>query len=72
MRSYTTHARRRMRERNISETDVEAALNRRSGKPVPGDNGRTAVYGYAPGGRILKVVLQADGTTVHTVMAVDE
>jgi hypothetical protein len=30
------------------------------------------VYGYAPGQRILKIVLQPDGHSVHTVMAVGE
>lgn len=72
MREYSTHARSRMRERNISEADVEAALRRRRGDPRPGDKGRTVVYGYAPGQRILKVVLQPDGHSVHTVMAIGE
>jgi hypothetical protein len=71
-REYSTHARNRMRERNITEDDVEAALNRKSGDPQPGDKGRTVVYGYAPGQRILKIVLQPDGHSVHTVMAVGE
>jgi hypothetical protein len=72
MRDYLPHARKRMRERKISETDVEAALKRRSGDPRPGDKGRTVVYGYAPGQRILKIVLEPDGQTVRSVMAVGE
>jgi uncharacterized protein DUF4258 len=72
VREYSPHARKRMRERRISEDDVETALRRKSGEPQPGDKGRTVVYGYAPGQRILKIVLQPDGQSVHTVMAVDE
>jgi hypothetical protein len=71
MRQYSPHARRRMRERKITEADVDAALRRPTGNPRPGDKGRTVAYGYAPGGRILKIVLEADGT-VHSVMAVNE
>ncbi len=71
-REYSPHARRRMRERHISEADVEAALRRKRGDPLPGDKGRTVVYGYAPGQRILKIVLQQDGHSVHSVMALDE
>lgn len=71
-REYSPHARRRMQERKISEADVEAALKRTSGDPRPGDKGRTVVYGYAPGQRILKIVLQPDGRSVHSVMAVGE
>jgi Domain of unknown function (DUF4258) len=71
-REYSPHARIRMQERKISEADVEAALKRMSGDPRPGDKGRTVVYGYAPGQRILKIVLQPDGHSVHTVMAVGE
>ena len=72
MREYSPHARKRMQERNISEDDVEAALKRPSGDPRPGDKGRTLIYGYAPRQRILKIVLQPDGQSVHSVMAVGE
>lgn len=72
MREYTPHARKRMRERNISETDVEDALKRKSGDPRPGDKGRTVVYGYASGRRILKIVLEPDGETVHSVMETEQ
>lgn len=72
MRDYNPHARKRMAERDITEADVEAALKRSSGRPLPGDKGRTVVYGYAPGQRILKIVLESDGQTVHSVMAVGE
>lgn len=72
MRYYHPHAEKRMRERNITKTDVEIALTRQSGQPRPGDKGRTVVYGYAPGQRILKIVLEADGRSVRSVMAVGE
>jgi Domain of unknown function (DUF4258) len=71
MREYSDHARKRMRGRKISEAEVEAAL-RRPRDRGPGDKGRTVVYGYAPGQRILKIVLEPDGETVHSVMAVGE
>jgi len=61
-----------MAQRNITEADVEAALKRSRDKPTAGDNGRIVVFGYAPGQRILKVVLTADGQTVWSVMALGE
>jgi len=68
MPEYSDHARRRMAERHITEEDVESALNRRTGLPAPGDNGRLVVFGYASGQRILKVVLTADEQVVVSVM----
>lgn len=72
MLEYSDHARKRMSQRHISEADVEAALKRQSGQPRPGDNGRVVVFGYAPGQRILKIVLSADEKTVISVMPVSE
>jgi hypothetical protein len=72
MLEYSDHARARMAERHITEADVESALSHSSGRPVAGDNGRLVVFGYAPGQRILKVVLSADGQTVVSVMQVRE
>ncbi len=69
---YSDHARRRMVQRKITESDVEAALRRKVREPEAGDNGNKVVFGYAPGQRILKVVLTADGQTVVSVMAVGE
>jgi Domain of unknown function (DUF4258) len=68
MPEFSDHARQRMTERNITEEDVESALRRRTGPLAPGDNGRVVVFGYAPGQRILKVVLTADEQTVVSVM----
>jgi hypothetical protein len=68
MISYSTHARKRMAERGITEADVESAMRRRIGLPLPGDNGRVIVIGYGPGQRILKVVLTADEQVVVSVM----
>jgi hypothetical protein len=70
MTEYSQHAKKRMRQRKISETEVGAALRHRSGYPQPGDKGRTLHYGYA-GSRKLGIVLEPDGT-VHTVWDVDE
>jgi len=72
MHSFSAHARERMRERGISEDEVRAALNRRSGEPRPGDNGRIVVFGYGSGSRILKIVLTADEQVIVSVMALGE
>jgi Domain of unknown function (DUF4258) len=71
MLSYSTHARKRMKERNITEEDVTTALNRESGPPAPGDNGNIVRFGYC-GTRILKIVLSSDEQTVVSVMPVGE
>jgi hypothetical protein len=47
-----------MQRRGISEQDVEAALRRRRGAPTPGEPGTLWVWGFAAGGRILKVCVQ--------------
>jgi len=72
MPSFSPHARRRMKKRDISEEEVHAALNRRCGQPRPGDNGRIVVLGYGRGSRILKIVLTADEQVVVSVMAPGE
>jgi hypothetical protein len=61
-----------LQERNITEEEVLAALNRRSGDPRPGDNGRIVVFGYGRGSRILKIVLTPDEQEIVSVMALDE
>lgn len=72
MPSFSPHARKRMKERKISEDEVRTALSRRSGQPRPGDNGRIVVFGYGSGSRILKIVLTADEQVVVSVMAPGE
>ena len=71
MPSYSAHARRRMKERNITEDEVITALNHPSGPPAPGDNGNIVKFGYC-GSRILKIVLTMDEQTVVSVMTVGE
>ncbi len=71
MPSYSAHARKRMRERNITEDEVITALKRQSGAPAPGDNGNIVRFGHC-GSRILKIVLSADEQLVVSVMPVDE
>jgi hypothetical protein len=61
-----------MAQRQITEADVEAALKHTIGTPQPGDGGNLIVRGYAPGQRILKVVLSGDKRTVVTVMGPSE
>ena len=64
---YSGHARQRMAKRQISQSDVEAALKHTIGQPQPGDGGNLIFRGYAPDQRILKVVLSGDKQTVVTV-----
>jgi Domain of unknown function (DUF4258) len=66
------HARQRMAQRNITEEDVQRAWSRRSGQPVPSDTGRVWVFGYATGGRILKMAVTPDMKTITSVMWRDE
>jgi len=61
-----------MEEREVSESEVQNALKRRTGPPVPGNGGNKVVFGYGAGSRILKVVLTADELTVVSVMVVGE
>ncbi len=72
MPSFSPHAQKRMRERKITQNEVLTALNRRSGQPRPGDNGRIVVFGYGSGSRILKIVLTADEQEIVSVMALGE
>jgi hypothetical protein len=70
--SYSTHARERIEEREITEDEVINALKRTTGPPQPGDRGNLVVYGYGRGSRILKIVLTSDRQTVVSVMPVGE
>jgi hypothetical protein len=69
---FSSHARKRMEERKITEDEVLSALRRRTGPPRPGDNGRLVVFGYGRGSRILKIVLTADEQLIVSVMAQGE
>jgi hypothetical protein len=71
-RTYSSHAERRMRERNITEDEIDAALRRRTGPPTPGDNGNIVVFGYGRGKRILKIVTTPDQMVIVSVMALGE
>jgi hypothetical protein len=72
MPEIVPHARDRMRERGITEDHIRSALNRRRGRPSPGDNGRIVVLGYGDGKRILRVVLTPDQQTIISVMWLDD
>ena len=72
MPTFLPHARKRMRERKITEDEVLRALNRRTGPPRPGDNGRIVVLGYGRGSRILKIVLTPDEQAIVSVMPLGE
>lgn len=55
----TAHAMQRLQERRITTADLESALTRRIGTPMPGEPGTVWIRGYAAGGRILKVCVDA-------------
>lgn len=61
-----------MAARGITEEDVRRALNRRSGEPRVGSNGKIVMFGFAAGGRILKVVLTPDQKDIITLAWPDE
>jgi hypothetical protein len=61
-----------MAAREVTEADVESALNRRSGTPRVGNNGKIVVLGFSSSGRILKVVLTPDRQEIITVAWPDE
>jgi hypothetical protein len=58
--------------REISEDDLWAALDRPNGHPAATATGNIWVYGYATGGRILKVLLTPDKMTIVTAAWPDE
>ena len=61
-----------MAARKITEDDVQLALNRKSGEPRVGNNGKIVVLGYASRGRILKIVLTPDQEEIITLAWPDE
>lgn len=61
-----------MAARKITCADVRSALNRRSGQPRVGSNGKIVVFGFASRGRILKLVLTPDQEEIITLAWPDE
>jgi hypothetical protein len=57
---YARHAKERMRQRRITEADVDWALRHPIGHPEPGLPGSVWIRGYAVGTRVLKVCVSAD------------
>jgi hypothetical protein len=72
MPRLSQHALNQMEARGVSQEDVRLALNRRSGDPVIANNGKIKVFGYATGGRILKLVLTPDQSEIITLAWPDE
>jgi len=65
--NVSAHARKRLLERGITEHDLTSALSRRIGAPGPGEPGTLWIRGYAAGGRILRVCVDAaDQTRIIT------
>lgn len=66
--TFDPHALKRMKQRGVSELDVELALRRRIGYPTPGPTGSIWIRGYGEGNRIIKVgVRTTDQNYVKTV-----
>jgi len=64
-RPVTPYFHRRSPEHGVTRRDVEAALASEVHRETQAD-GRFHVWGYSPRhGRFLRVVLLADGVTVH-------
>lgn len=57
---YSVHALEQMEARGITRHDVETALNRPIGNPLPGQPGSIWIRGHSAGGRILKVCVRMD------------
>lgn len=72
MPRFSKHARDRMTDRQITDDDVQSALNRKYGEPRVGNNGAIVVLGYASRGRILKIVLTPDQEEIITLAWPDE
>ena len=72
MPRLSKHAVDQMAARKITKADVRSALNRRSGQPRVGNNGKIVVLGYATRGRILKIVLTPDQEEIITLAWPDE
>lgn len=70
-RIYRTHARKRMRQRGITQDDVECAL-RREIRRKPGEPGTIWIYGASTEGRILGVCVTTDRSVVITTAWPDE
>jgi hypothetical protein len=56
-----------MAKRGITEHDVEMALNRPIGDPLPGDLGKIRIDGRASNDRVLSVVCPANSAEVVVV-----
>jgi hypothetical protein len=60
--NFVIHAAERLAERGISLEDIDLALARTDGPPVPGSGMTIVTVGYARGGRRLKVVRSSADT----------
>lgn len=71
-RVLTLHVRERLKQRKISEAQLNYALDHLTGRREAGTPGSIWVYGRAPGGRMLKVcVSSADPDVIITAVWCD-
>lgn len=66
--NFSSHAKKRLVQRGISEDDVLTALSRPLGPPQAGDGGNLAIDGYSREGKVLRVILNADQDVVVSAM----
>lgn len=62
----TNHAQEQMAKRGVTRKDIELALNRPIGVPLPADLGKIRIDGYATNNRVLAVIVPA--VSVETVI----
>lgn len=55
----TKHAKEQMEKRGITRKDIELALNRPIGVPLPADLGKIRIDGRATNNRVLSVIVPA-------------
>lgn len=67
--TYSYHARLRMRERNISEDEVESVLNEYHTSYT--DKKGNPIYVGHPNGRRIKVVVAAGSNPPHVITTAD-
>jgi hypothetical protein len=68
---YTTHARRRMRERNISEKEVEYCISHWDIDYI-GKTGNFIYTVHTETGRFIKVIIDKDSTNPLKVITVGD
>ncbi len=64
----TRHASQRLKERGIRLEDVGAVMRQPVRGPLPGNGGTLIYEGFPIPGRLLRVIVSSDRTTLITAM----